>query len=315
MPGIVARMCYTEQNQHPLHEQRANHMALHFADNRYPGVNAHLNSYLQQPNGMWTSFHNDLVGVLKRTLNASLPEPYYAITEQGLQISTIGLDDIEARGTRPDVAILRSSLRGHPTGTAQGSAPLQTMPLTETISLAEEDILLRVSVYHAEEDDARGQLVTVLEVLSPGNKPGGGNSLAYQRKRVDLLRAGINLIEIDLLHEIRPVLNTIPGYAAGEPDARPYNITLSIPKPSLDAGEFRWYGATVAEPLPTIAVPLLQDDEIALNLQESYNAAFLDTPLYPRLVDYETLPVNFERYRAADQQTIRALLQTLRVQS
>lgn len=287
-------------------------MPLHFPQNRYPGVNAHLNSYLQQRNGSWTSFHADFVAALKRALNRILPENYYAITEQGLQISEIGLDEIRERGTRPDVSLFQQRPGASLPLPPAVHQPTLTMALPATFAVEEDEALLRVGLYHVQPADVRGTLVTALELLSPGNKPAGGNFRQYRKKRVDFLRGGVNLVEVDTLHEQPPVFEHVPSYAGGDAPSYPYLIAISRPYPSVEEGEFHLYGCAVDAPLPTIPVPLAGRDVVTLELQPAYNAAYADTPLYARIADYEALSVNIERYRDADQAAIRAILARIR---
>lgn len=122
-------------------------MALHYPDNRYPGVNAHLNSHLQQPVGLWSSFHSDFSHAIKTHLNAGLlPENYYAIVETGLQITMVGLDKIMQKSTTSDVSVLQTA----PTPasrTAASASPYKTIALSDLDELlSEEDLLVRVGV-------------------------------------------------------------------------------------------------------------------------------------------------------------------------
>lgn len=43
-------------------------MALQFPDNRYPGINAHLHSYMQHDEGIWSSFHFELIDAIDSEL-------------------------------------------------------------------------------------------------------------------------------------------------------------------------------------------------------------------------------------------------------
>ncbi len=62
-------------------------MAIHSDHNLYPGVNPHLNSYLQQPCGGWESFHGKLIGEIVLELDRTLSPNYYAVNEKSLQIN------------------------------------------------------------------------------------------------------------------------------------------------------------------------------------------------------------------------------------
>jgi hypothetical protein len=289
-------------------------MPLHFPDNRYPGVNAHLNSYLQQPNGTWSSFHHDFITTLKRHLNRALPPNYFAIAERGLQISETSENLVAKRRTLPDVSIIQR----HPTGVAPrqsstSNAPTASIPLIDTLSIEDdENTIIRIGIYQSETDNVRGKLVTAVEVLSPSNKPYRSNYEDYIVKRTQFLIAGINLIEVDLIHEIKPVTLKIPSYVDSEDDAQPYNIIVSIPQPDIDSGKLDWYGVEVDKSLPKIDIPLVAGEFAVLDVNAAYNDVFTETPFFSLEVDYEKLPVNFERYSATDQQRIKDILERIR---
>jgi hypothetical protein len=289
-------------------------MALQFPDNRYPGINAHLNSYMQQRNGTWSSFHAKFMNTLQETLDVALPPNYYAVTEYGLQISEIGDEKLRNRGTLPDVSVLQSYVRAIPALKFDlGITPTATIPLPETIKLEdEEDRLIRVGVYKSEPDDIRGKLVTIIEVLSPANKPATDYYPVYIEKRNNLLSSGVNIVEVDLLHESLPVIDNIPSYKDKEKNAYPYYIGISMPQPEFQLGQFILCGIAVDTPLPKIAIPLATNDIATLDFNLAYNAAFKGARLYSMLVDYEKLPVNFERYSATDQQRIKDILERIR---
>lgn len=62
--------------------------------NLYPGVNAHLNSFLQQED-WWDAFHTEFLVRLSREIDKHLPEDYYTILEISPQQREIPADDGE----------------------------------------------------------------------------------------------------------------------------------------------------------------------------------------------------------------------------
>ena len=60
-------------------------MGIHADENLYPGINAHLNSFLQNEPGGWDSFHIEYVVALSRALDELLPLNYYSRTVPSLQ--------------------------------------------------------------------------------------------------------------------------------------------------------------------------------------------------------------------------------------
>jgi hypothetical protein len=285
-------------------------MALNFPDNRYPGVNAHLNSYMQQRNGTWSSFHAKFANSIQELLDSALPSNYYAALEQGLQISEIGLERVYEKRSKREIQVSKSSEIHN---AEMVSAPTATFPLFYPSQLDDEDdILIRVSIYQSEPNNVSGKLITAIEILSFENKPTTDYYPFYFKERKDLLKSGINLVEIDLLHESMPVISQIPAYENKADNSYPYYVGISRPQPNFQTGIFEWYGINVDAPLPKIDIPLASNETVLLDFNLAYNAAFKGARLYSMLVDYEKLPVNFERYSATDQQRIKDMLERIR---
>jgi hypothetical protein len=281
----------------------------HYPTNRYTGVNAHLNSYIQQANGMYSPFHHEMISFIRSHLDKVLPANFYAHSEQGLQLH---YSDEGAKKRLPDISVFET----RPSKDVQSrefSNPTATIPIIELAEeVSEEDIPMRVGVYQVEPNDPRGKLVTAIEVLSPANKPKGSNFADYSQKRLEFLERGINLFEIDLLHESPSVVSRLPSYPSKNENAYPYNFLISTPIPNYKTGTTKWYGVAVDSPLPALPLPLTQTETVALDLQIIYNTLFADVRFYHQFVDYDTLPVNFSAYRKDDQQRIQAMLEIIR---
>lgn len=153
-----------------------------------------------------------------------------------------------------------------------------------------------------------GRVVARIELLSPSNKLGGQDYSAYEGKRFEALQSGVTLVEIDYLHEAT-LLPTLPVYP-DDPDAYPYLIIVSDPRPTWDEGKVAIYGVRVDERLPTITIPLLGNEQVALDLDAVYQNTFASRR-YHNLVDYARDPLRFERYSADDQRRIRERIAAL----
>lgn len=272
----------------------------------YPGVDAHLNSYLQQSDGGWESFHAEHVVQIRRHFDAVLPDNYYALAEKSLQITALG--DERSRRIRPDVGIFQER-----TGTPRSTAPLVAARPTAVLPLENalvdvEETLRAVSVYRVDEGRLPGRLVTQIELLSPANKPGGEFAI-YHARRLQVLSDGINLVEINYLHRTRPILNDVPSYPAHDRDATPYYVLVSDPHPTLRQGTMRLYSIGIDQPLPPIAVPLAEQDSVTIDLQRIYDETVAGVLAYQLFTDYAQPPVSFETFAKADQQRIKQLLE------
>ncbi len=283
----------------------------HFSDrNLYLGINAHLNSFLQQPDGGWETFHTRHINDLQDRLDAGLPSNYYAVSEKSLQIGAIGFDFGQTQRTRPDVSIFQSP----PSISQTVPSPADFVP-TATLPLLledEDDYLNAVIIYEFEPGKLPGKPVTRIELLSPSNKPPNRDARQYLARRIVTLRSGINLVEIDYLHETRPVNPLVPSYPDGDAGAYPYMILVSRPFPTPEQGYTDFYGFGVDDPIPTIHIPLAGEEVVKVDFGAVYRQTFEHVRVFRMLADYDQEPLNFERYREADQDVIRQRLAQIR---
>lgn len=281
-------------------------MPLRADTNLYPGVNAHLNSHLQNEPGGWADFHSKHVTHLAEVLDEVLPAGYFTRSERGLQIRE-GVEDPVGRLERTVTDVL---VMGQPAIAAAAPAPEIATPPTTTVPLpatfTDEDYLMSVVIYEGD------QPVTRLEVLSPANKPPGAHHEQYVEKRQQTLQAGLNMVEIDYLHQQRPAQPRIPGYPDNDTGAFPYLIVVGVPHPSVEEGPAHLYGWGVDDPMPRIAIPLRGDDAAVLDFGFVYNRTVASARYYRMIVDYTIDPPHFDRYHPVDRDRIRERLTRIR---
>lgn len=238
--------------------------------NPFPG----MNPYLEHP-ALWHQVHNRLIVAIADAITpqvapkyrVSIEERIYTSVEDGL---LVGIADVAVAGKQ-------ASTSTQTTATATKPIPVQ-LPMPEEVTERFLEVRLTQS----------GDIVCVIEVLSPKNKRSGIGREAYQTKRQKILQSQTNLIEIDLLRggEAMPVLTTIEAS---------YRILVSRGH-SRPAADLYAFGLT--EPLPTIPIPLLKDDvEPVVDLQALLNDIYTrarfdlsidyDQPIKPALPDEE----------------------------
>lgn len=274
--------------------------------NPYQGINAHFNSQLQNAGG-WSSFHTVQIGDIAKLMNARLrPIGYTAQPEDGLQIRRI---DMTKSQFRADVLVYNTESERPSSATASATGPGTqelVLPATAMLTASEIDSYKAIAVYEIELSTERGQPVVWLELLSPSNKVGRDLDV-YQLKRSDLLQAGIVFVEIDYLHQTPPTFPGLPDYTHSHPDSYPYHITVIDPRPDIHEGVSRTRQFGVAEPIPTIRIPLSGEDALDFDFGAPYTKTF-EEMLYGDDLDYDQLPAQFETYRKADQEAIRAVM-------
>jgi hypothetical protein len=137
--------------------------------------------------GLFHAFHHDWITNLSRGLNAGvLPSDYFALPEQSI------------RGPVPDVLTLRLSpshetQQRNPTGLAVAAVP----PRTQLVRRAQDQVYARkadrIAVRHR-----HGQVVAVVEIVSPGNKASRNELRTFVEKTAALIGQGVHLLVIDL---------------------------------------------------------------------------------------------------------------------
>lgn len=227
----------------------------------FPG----MNPYMEQP-AAWAGVHLHLLANFGQQLAPQVRPRYRVHTERYLAVGG------EPRKFRPDLRLehtpSHASTGVHPAGIAVTEALL----VVEDQPFTDEDIPPHLEII-AED----GEVVTVIEVLSPINKQGEYKS--YLHKRYQLLKAGINLIEIDLLREGQRVP---PAAEIETPYVCLVTRASEWPKTHL-------WGVSWAQPCPVLPIPLRAGEpDVRLQLQPAVEQAY--SVEFEGFVDYNTEP-------------------------
>lgn len=134
--------------------------------------------------GDWHHFHQRWIQDIAAALNTGgLPPGYNALSEQ------------VSGGPVPDVVTLRSRRRpaAGPGGVAVADAP----PSARLVARKEEKNYARranrLAIRHG-----RGQVVAIIELVSPGNKSSEYPFQTFVRKSAEIIDQGVNLLVVDL---------------------------------------------------------------------------------------------------------------------
>ncbi len=137
--------------------------------------------------GLFHDFHQDWTIELRRTLNAGLlPDGYVALADQ------------QTGGPIPDVLTLRRGPKRSPRdGSEGGVAVAKALPKARFVLESEGNTYARranrIKIQHR-----HGDVIAVIEIVSPGNKSSGNALRAFVRKASDLIEQGIHLLVVDL---------------------------------------------------------------------------------------------------------------------
>lgn len=133
---------------------------------------------------------------------------------------------------------------------------------------------------------AGGEVVTVIEVLSPVNKtPGEGHQL-YRRKQREVLDSPAHLVEIDLLSEGLP---TVAITAEARASLEPHRYLVCVNR-KPERYQFEVYSVPLQRRLPRVGVPLREPDpDVALDLPAVFGRCY-DNGGYADFLDYRQPP-------------------------
>lgn len=233
----------------------------------FPG----MDPYLEAPD-MWEDFHADLATKIRSQLTPHLRPRYVAVLTPQVTYDEVLIQ--ETRLVKPDVGIVQVD----DGAVGVEAVTIAPAPLTGRVAL---EVAIRSQSIEVRESDS-GMLVTAIEILSPVNKRRGHDAYRnYLRKRRNLLRSEIHLLEIDLLRGgSRPPLETPLTDA-------PYFIFLSRSerRPAIEI-----WPLTLQDSIPTLPVPLFSPDaDVPLDLGQAIQTVY-DEAAYDLRIDYSQPP-------------------------
>jgi Uma2 family endonuclease len=218
--------------------------------NPFPG----MNPFMEQ---RWHDAHHTLIGLIRSTLGQELPDNYSALAEE--QVNVRGG---HSAAYYPDLSVIDDQWK-------RGLPPVWTPPEIKGLgeSVAQPDIITVetpperwVEVRH---DD--GELVTVIEVVSPTNRESGRS--AFLAKRRDYLAAGVNVVEVDLLRGGRRLIDLDPAAYQSRYGHLGEHYTACAIRSTLPHRR-EIYASPLRQPLPVIRIPLRHaDPDVPLDLQ------------------------------------------------
>jgi hypothetical protein len=231
---------------------------------------------------LWKGVHDGLIYRMLEDLQPQVQPRYVVVLEGRLLLQPLDrpLPVEELRSGRSDLSVKEETRLGP----RQASAAVLPPPAADEVAVPEwvEEPELRIWHSYLEvRDPQSGQVVTVIELLSPWNKSPGQGQEEYRAKQRTLLLSDTNLVEIDLLRT--------GAHTVAVPLARlsPSDYRICIHRVARPDG-FELIRFSVRDPLPRLAIPLRSEDQdVVLDLPSVFRRVY-DTGAYHRLVDYST---------------------------
>lgn len=226
--------------------------------------------------GIYHDFHHEWISEIKRALNRGLlPENCYALAEQ------------VAAGFGPDVLTLQDG--GTPQEVLRDSSTL-TLPHTKHVAVHERGLRRssRIAVRQVSDD----RILSIIEIVSPGNKDSANAMLAFIHKASELLDQRIHLVILDPFPPGPRDPNGIHSaiwedYAGAEFQLADNEPLTFVSYEAADTVRAFIETVAVGNPLPEMPLFLAPNFYIQLPLEAMYQAA------------WETVPARWQRVIAS----------------
>lgn len=244
----------------------------------FPGMDPYL-----EARSIWPDVHASLIAYIREALQPQLRPKYVARIGERIQLAHFGQSYV------PDVLLYKSTRE-----LAASYAPAESLTADEpqiltTLDEAYREPYIEIIVRES------GDVVTLIELLSPANKAGDGRSHCVQ-KQEDLLATDVNLVEIDLLGYGQDTVLARNSIITEPADWR-YLINISR---GGRRNALELYAVPLRQKLPNCRIPLRPPDaDVVLDLTAVFTRTY-DVGSYDLLIDYaQQPPVPLRDYEAA----------------
>ncbi len=247
----------------------------------FPG----MDPFLEHP-AIFPDLHDAMVGYIRESLQARLPEPYYAAVASRTWVELDARFVVPDALPEPDVFIVRRNEEGPAREITAGLAAVPAVRSQPIIVHVPRDERRHTYVEVCTPERA-GRVVTVIEILSRSNKsPGDLAHGLYEQSQRETLYSSTHLVEIDLLRTGQHATAVPERRLAEAVGAVDYHVCLHRFNRLED---FYVYPIRLEERLPETVVPLLPGDpDIPLDLQAVFERCY-EAGAYQRRVRYRDL--------------------------
>ncbi len=234
----------------------------------FPG----MDPYLEEPT-LWPDVHSSLITYIREVLQPRLRPNYVARIGERVTLTDLG------QGYIPDVLVVQPPVPQPGGGVATlemvADEPTRMKLLEEERRVPYIEIVYRRS----------GDVVTLIEVISPSHKVGEGR-MHYRQKQKDILQAQVNFVEIDLLSKEGGITLANNASLASPADIR-YMVSIWRAERS---GSLEAYPTPLRNRLPRCSIPLRPPDaDVVLDLPAVFTRCY-DVGSYDLMIDYRQPP-------------------------
>jgi len=208
----------------------------------------------------WDDFHPSFIVHLSDALVPLVRPRYVVRNERRVYVEHHG--EAEDRVLRPDVAVFAAQ-REPPLAEGGASSATALAPIAVHLPMPQEEREAFLTI----RDRRSMEVVTIIELLSPGNKRAGSDGRReYLSKREEVLASRTHLVELDLLRGGRrlPTVEPLPP--------ADYYALVCRNRPRYVAQVYPW---TIRSPLPRIPIPLAGDDpDVHVDVQQVFTSTY-----------------------------------------
>lgn len=236
----------------------------------FPGMDPYLEGHL------WPDVHQSLANAIKIMLVPEVRPKYLVRTNTYMVVDENMKEDVGIM--YPDVELFEKNQEVRESVVAYGNKKEYKFTPPTILLSPIEPVEVKIPVVEIR-DKNNNKLITAIEILSPINKRNPG-LIPYRKKRHNLFKTGVHLLEIDLLRR-----GTRPFSDNKIPDS-PYLITLVRANVKMAA----FWAVNLTEPLPIVPIPLKSGDEdIGLDLGKALELVYTQSA-YADEINYQKSP-------------------------
>lgn len=209
---------------------------------------------------VWHDVNTKLIAAISEEITVQLPDDLVARAEESVTLESGG--EGEASVTKPDVIVKKTD--SWKAGIAPSWSPEVDESLGARIATPIVVNLVEETERWIEISDAKGNLITVIEILSPANKTPFGRD-RFERKLKKFWERAVNTVEVDLIRggisadKVRPGLNW------------PTESQIIVTR-GAEVNFQEVYPCPLREPLPVFLIPLRSSEpDLPFDLQPLIN--------------------------------------------
>ena len=234
-----------------------------------------IHDWTRVESGLFHHFHQDWTSEIARSLNRGLlPKGFCALIEQRVS------------GPEPDVIAVETGRAGkrRPKGDPSGGLAVLDPPRLKHRQEIDSDATLysrkanRISVRHH-----LGEVVAIIEVVSPGNKDSRNAFRSFIDKTTEFLRAGVHVLIVDLFPPTRrdpqgihkAILEEFGDLPFDPPADKPWTLVSYRAAPPLTA---HIEPLAVGDALPDAPLYLTSRMHVLVPLEKSYGETWAVCP-------------------------------------